>query len=116
MSNTRAQRSKELKAKGARAGEAAEDAAENRAAERAEDREEAAKVKARTDAKSKPEPVPFNPPRVRILYPRWVTASIPEVGDTQIVVQSEAQEEAVKAKTATYRLTKSAQGDSYEIA
>jgi hypothetical protein len=53
---------------------------------------------------------------VRILYPRWVTASIPEVGDTQIVVQSEAQEEAVKAKTATYRLTKSAQGDSYEIA
>jgi hypothetical protein len=119
MSNTRAQRSKALgAAKNVRAAEAAEDAAEKRATERAEDREESAKAKARTDAKVKSqpeaEPAPFNPPRIE--YPRWIKADIPDVGEASVVVQSEAQEAAVKAKTATYKLSKSANGDSYEIA
>jgi len=107
MADARAQRSKDLKAQ-----EDAEDAAEARAAERVEDRQEAARL----TSKAVPgPPVPFNPPRVRVLYPRWMTAIIPEVGEVSLVVHSEEQEAAVKERTATFKVTKSAQGDLYEV-
>ena len=104
MANTRADR-----AAAVRAQEHAEDAAE----ERAEDRREDARAAASTPKAAPVEP--FNPPKIRDHYPRWITATIPDVGEAAVIVHGEAQEASVKAHTASFKVTKSAQGDSYEV-
>jgi len=67
-------------------------------------------------AKDESKPAALNPPRVaRDQYPRWIVASVPGAGEVALVVNSEAQEADVNAGRASFKVTKSAHGDSYEI-
>lgn len=48
-------------------------------------------------------------------YPAWVKANVPGVGEVALVVQNEAEAEAVEAGTATFKVTRSAQDWTYEV-
>ncbi len=48
-------------------------------------------------------------------YPKWIKITTKEFGDIDIIVNDVAEEKAAKKATATFTLTKSAQGDHYKL-
>lgn len=52
-------------------------------------------------------------------YPKWINADVPGEGEVGLIVQNAAEEEAVKAKTAQFRVTRAAEGTpglrTYEV-